>query len=260
VPERDFFTVNVIHTEAYLNFLQTQGYPLKSIRSTHAILNRFYRFAVHEKWTLINPFEKIQMNREAESLTVCSEETVRNLFTYLKSEHSNPEHAFLISLVLFFGLTTQDLMHATVSTQNQSALMITLRRTPRTKGRRYYNREQVLTLPQSPLWFLRLQKRFFKDWCKHHHRIKQTFPRASLLLPYNDRSNRPLRGDAIRERVYQATVEAVGYPICIRVLRQTCGHLHSRHEDASLLTRLGWSQAWAFHYTWLPRKYHFTQD
>jgi predicted nuclease of restriction endonuclease-like (RecB) superfamily len=40
-----------------------------------------------------------------------------------------------------------------------------------------------------------------------------------------------------------------------RLLRQTCGHLHSMKQDASALSRLGWSSQFAFHYTWLLRVY-----
>ncbi len=32
-----------------------------------------------------------------------------------------------------------------------------------------------------------------------------------------------------------------------------CGHLHTKNGDGSVLSTLGWSPNFAFHYTWLPR-------
>ena len=124
-----------------------------------------------------------------------------------------------------------------------------------TKGRRYYNRHQILDLPTKPVWFLQLQKRFYANWQAHYRRVRKSFPQHPLLLPYNNRSNSVLNTDTVSERIKIATTLAIKTPVTAKVLRQTCGHIYSRNQDASLLTQLGWSPQFAFHYTWLPRRY-----
>ena len=76
-----------------------------------------------------------------------------------------------------------------------------------------------------------------------------------LILFQDYRANRPLSDETIRKRVQNATHAATGVEIPSSILRQTCGHIYSTRNDASLLSRLGWSPEFAFQYTWLPRQY-----
>ena len=155
--------------------------------------------------------------------------------------------------MLFFGFTLEDITYAAVEIQSDG-LCIVLRTKPRTKGRRFYHRDQVLKLPSNAKWFMELQKRFYASWLKLHSKTKKTYPHPSLVLPKHAHYNRPLSKNLIRERIYAATTYATGTLISPRILRQTCGHLYSQNQDASILSRMGWSPQFAFHYTWLPRK------
>ena len=129
------------------------------------------------------------------------------------------------------------------------------------RGRRYYNREQVILLPQNPLWLSTLSKRFCARWHMRFSRIKSkiTFPRTPLFLDPQCRHNRNLTDKYIRRLVRAATLTATGFDIPPRVLRQTCGHIMTNGNDASVLSHLGWSPQFAFNYTWLPRA-HFHPD
>jgi hypothetical protein len=74
------------------------------------------------------------------------------------------------------------------------------------------------------------------------------------MLP-KSRFVRPLTQSTVLNRVYEGTISAIGERIPIKVLRQTCGHLHTYQNDASILSRLGWSTNCCFDYTWVPRTY-----
>ena len=248
-------TVNENTIRAYLIILYKNKYNLKYLRDTLGHIKCFYKYVKYKKLVLFNPAKNINTSREAEKLCVCSEEQIEKLFSYIKNPNSNPEYALLISLILVWGLKNEDLANAKLSV-NDSTLSIILRQKKLTKGKRYYNREGILKLPQSPIWFYNLQKRFYKNWIKNYEKTKKSFPNYSVFLPYSFVHNRPLSNETINKRSLLATKEATGVAVPIKILRQTCGFIHSRNGDASILSTLGWSQEFSFAYTWLPVTYY----
>ncbi len=90
----------------------------------------------------------------------------------------------------------------------------------------------------------------------HYSKVKKNYPLTPLLLPKHNHYNRYLHTCTVRKRVREASTEATGSAIPIRVLRQTCGHIYSSNSDASLLSTMGWSSQFSFDYTWLPRSYY----
>ena len=240
--------------ELYLDFQFGQGLTLSGVRSRWICLNKFFKWSLLSRLILVNPCENIQAHRPAPQLTVCSEEQIQKLLAFIKNPQSDPESAFLLSLLLFFGLKSEDLTHAKLTLQKDQ-LALNLRRKTLTKGRMYYNREESLRLPSKPPWFFHLQKRFYEKWLLHYQKVKKTYPNHPLLLPYSNHFNHSISGDVTQDRIQKASFSATGVAIPARVLRQTCGHIYSRKQDASMLARMGWSSQFAFHYTWLPRKY-----
>lgn len=249
-------TSNESTIRTYLIFLyETRN--LKYIGKAHGHIKCFYRFCKFKRLILVDPAKDIKTSKESEKLCVCSEEQVDKLFNYIKSPNSNPEYAMLISLVLIWGLKNEDLVHAKL-TGKANALSISLRQKKLTKGKRFYNREQNLLLPLKPVWFYNLQIKFYNNWRLSYAKTKKNFPHYSLFLPYSLVNNRPLSHETINKRVLFATKAATGISIPIKILRQTCGFIHSRNQDASILSTLGWSQKFSFNYTWLPITY-FTE-
>jgi hypothetical protein len=246
--------VNASLIREYLDFLY-QNHSSTHVRPTFTLIGRFYRWCKEKKLILVNPCDGIDVNREFAKLSICSPQQVQKLYSFVQNPQSETESALLISLVLFFGFSTADLSYSQLTNHLNSNLQITFRRKPTTYGRRYYNRHQLLTLPSKPLWFLNLQKRFYQQWVVQYSRVKKTYPRQSLFFPETLHSNRPLSTTVIRHRFNQATQTATGTPIPIRIVRQTCGDLHSQNSDSSILSQLGWSSQFAFCYTWLPRTY-----
>jgi len=216
-------------------------------------LGRFYRFLQSKRLILSNPCGNITLSRPQAKLCVVDEADYKLLLAFIQNPATNPESAILLSVILFFGFTTEDVIHAQISFHD--SLHLTLRRQRRTRGRRFYNREQLLKLPTEPRWFFDLQKRFYEQWKLHRKKIKSPYPYAPLLLPHNYQHNRPLSGTIVLRKIMNATRAATGHLVPARILRQTCGHIHSLNQDASLLSHLGWSTQFAFHYTWLPRVY-----
>lgn len=261
--QTDLLSVNEIQIRGFLDHLRqsSQTSSAKYLRSTLLRLSKFYRFCYQEKWILCNPCERIKVSREAAKLTVCSPEQIAQLEAFVKNPASDPEHAILICLILFFGLKTEDLAFASLQVQTNNSFAILLRRKARSRGRHFYHRPQLLQLPAQPKWFFDLQKRFYEVWLEFYSQVKKTYPHYPLVLCRNYRANRPLSADTISQRIQEATRAATGsVEIPPSILRQTCGHLHSQNQDASLLSRLGWSPEFAFHYTWLPRAYYVPKD
>lgn len=237
-----------------------KNYTPKHLRDTYNCLNRFYRYCKSKRLVLINPCAQLKPSREQAKLSVIDEHYFKKIQQFIKNESSDPEHALILTLVIFYGLAVEDLSHAQCNADSKSSLQIILRRKPRSKGRRFYNRQQILILPDKPEWLRNLKIRFLSQWVTHRQQTKSSFPYDPLLIARHHHSNRPMCPEVVGEKIMAASKAATGTPIPARILRQTCGHLHSKNGDASLLTTLGWSPQFAFHYTWLPRTYfHSTQ-
>lgn len=255
--DADLLSLHSLWIQDYLEHLQgiSQLNPTRYMREQFLHVSRFYRWCKQEGLILLNPCDAIQISRSAESLCICSPDQIQKLSSFYKDVQTDPEQALLIILVLIFGFTTEDLAFAQLSCSKNQTLEIILRRKARTAGRRYFNRPQTIQLPREMPWFFQLQRSYYQFWLQHYAQIKKTYPYQPLFLDKSFRSNRPLSTDCINERFKNATLAAVGSPISIRIVRQTCGHLYSQVADTSILSRLGWSPQFAFHYTWLPRTY-----
>ncbi len=227
-----------------------------SIRKTLNCSRRFYQFLLGQRLIIANPTEGLVASREQLQLTVCSEGQIRKLTSYVKNPATDSQLAFLLSLILFYGWGTEDLAFATLFAENQNTLNVIHHRRPRTKGRRFFNRPQKLTLPKTPRWYFNLQKRFYAKWSNAYQNAKKTFPNQPLILLQRGNHTRSVSSNYVNTLLELATAEAVGVKIPIRVLRQTCGHIYSYRGDASMLANLGWSPEFAFQYTWLPRIYY----
>ena len=242
----------------FMKHLASQGYAVSQQRSHLLALRRFFSRLCYHKTIQENPCIGITTNKILEKINIISEADLKNLYAYVKSESSPVEEALYITLILFFALKTEDLLRATIDVSPTKRLKIILHESPRSYGKHHYNRKQILELPQNPDWLKSLQTRFIETWQQNYAKTKQSYPCPRLVLPRNHHYTRPLHPKTLLKRIYAATVDATGRKITPNVLRQTCGHLHTRNGDGSALTTLGWSPSFAFHYTWLPR--HITTD
>ena len=232
-----------------------QKYPNpKKIRDHFFAFNQFYRWCIYQKLILVDPCAGITISQVRPRLIICSPEQIRKLLHFVKSPSSSPGAAFLIVLVLFFGLTTSDLITAKLNPNSSGKLEVIL--DAMSSKRRFFRRSQLLKLPQAPKWFHNLQVRFLNCWQLNYSKSKKTYPHPYLILAQDHLANRPLKSDTVRQRFKDATALATGVAIPIRVLRATCGHIYAQKSDPSLLAQFGWSSETAFKYTWIPRVYH----
>jgi len=255
-PPETLLLAGVSSLECYFDIIC----GMRSYSSVVVVLRRiraFYHFAQQSYWILQDPTQNICPSRASQKLVICSKTQFEQLNVFLRNPNSNPEQALLIILILFYGFTTADLSGSSLdrAPKTQGQIKIILPRRPRSRGRRYYNREQILELPLDPPWLKNLTERFCERWRAHFAKIKPrtTFPRSPLFLDSKFLHNRNVSCDHIRSLIKKATAYATGTEISPRVLRQTCGHVMTRGDDASVLGHLGWSPQFAFHYTWLPR-------
>jgi integrase len=234
----DIHLISETQVQEFLNYLKDKKHPQSYIMSAFTSLSIFFKWSKFENIILVNPCENIKIKKPRGKLIVCDDDIIKRLMRFIKSPNSNPEQALILSLILIWGLRSEDLSHAKIEIQEKTFKIILRRKKLGT--RKYYNRSQILSLPNNPnSWFYKLQKRFYKNWLHEYEQRKKSFPCYNLLLP-RYRSIQPLTADTIKTRVYEATQAAVEMNIPPKILRKTCGHIHSISSDASILSTLGW--------------------
>lgn len=251
-PALSLFTLSEKTALAYLQALRDRdrsGIQRKAFK-------RFYRWAMLERLTLMNPFGGIPVPKIARSHCVCGDQQIRKIELYVKNSASDPEYALMLTLVLYWGLTTVELAMSTIEIHD-SQIWINLYRRQLRRGRKSRNREQVLKIPLEPSWLSSLQKKYIRLWRERYELTQRNFPNQPLMLRRSSvgRSTRPLTIDTVINYFYKATIAATGQRIPPNVVRRTSGHIHVDHGDASRLTKLGWSQSYCHGFSYLPRTY-----
>lgn len=253
-PKLDLTKAHEAKIIEFLNHLASEGYMPSQQRNHLLALRRFFARLCYLKTIQDNPCAAIATNRIHAKINIVSETDLKNLYAYIISESSPAEEEFYLALILFFALKTEDLLRATVDLSNPGRLKIVFNDSPRSYGNHHHHRKQILELPQNPEWLRLLQIRFIETWQRQYAQTKQSYPCQRLVLPRHHHYTRTLHPQTLLKRVYAATTAATGHKITPKVLRQTCGHIHTRNGDGSVLATLGWSPNFAFHYTWLPRQ------
>lgn len=260
-------TLNQSHVESYLDsilllYTSKEDYSRnKLVYEIFSSINCFYRYCLRERKILFNPCEKIQVTMPQRRIHICKPEYIKKLHSYIKNPKSNPEYAMLLALVLFYGLTTEDLKGAQLADPFKAKnIKLILRRKPRTHGKKYYHREQTFSCPMNPNWFLSLQNSFIKSWKSHYLQLNGNTPRHFLILNLKRISNKMISCETIRKKILEATLAATGVKIPLRVLRQTCGALHTKHQDATMLATLGWSPELGRNFIWGNKTFYTPKD
>jgi len=248
----DIYFLITVDIQNYYIFLKDNGHSQYYISQSHSSLSEFFNWCKLEKIIFVNPCIGIKIKKPTGQITVCDENTVNRMMSFIKNPKSDPEQAFLLALILIWGFRSEDLSFSKIEIKDDTFKIVIRRK--KLGAVKYYNRNQVLEFPKDPKWFYTLQKRFYKKWLAQYGQLHKTYPNYYLMLP-RYRSIQSLTDGTIQARVYEATMAAVNEKIPPKVLRKTCGNLHSSSSDASLLSALGWSTEYCFRYTWLPRIY-----
>jgi len=252
--DKAFATVNWESAKEYLDHLQATR-TSNQLYGIYSSLNAFYRWGLHKKFIFENPFARLSVSKPSRQIRHCSERDIKKIMNYVKDGNADPESALILTLILFFGLTREDIIHAQISMVAEIPFTLILRRKNRTIGQRNYSREQMFQLPTAPSWLSNLQKRYLEVWQQRYSKIQKLFGRQPLLLPYNHWYAIPINSKIFDQRLKKATQLALdGQSVPFTVLRSTCGVLYSQNGDASLLTKFGWSRNHVFHYTYRDRE------
>jgi integrase len=226
---------------------------VKHLRDYFNYINRYYKWAVYKGIIGNNPIQGLRVSRIKGKISVLDEVVVNQLLKFIRDPNSDPEQALMITLVLIWGMRTCDLTHSSILIDGKR-FEIKLRRRELTRGQAYYNREEIISFPKELKWITELQCRFLTGWLESYSKVKKTYPNTPLFFHGSGLSNNYLSTTTINKRFQKATFAATGVEIPASIVKQTCGHLHSQTGDASALSSLGWSDQFAFHYTWLPRE------
>jgi site-specific recombinase XerC len=248
-PESNLFTAQESMARNYCEVLSAGTLDVQT-----RVLDKFYRWAIREKLTLINPFAGIKTSKKVAALQICDDKQIRHFEKFIKSKDSDPELALIMALVLYWGFTARNLAWATLEISELGQLKIILHRGDLSYRNKEHRREQILLLPIGSQWFFDLQKRYARSWQLKYETVRKDFPLCPLILHKQGHHNRPLRTTAILKRFVEATKSASGTPVPMNIVRRTCGHIYSIQGDAAILTELGWSKDYSFDFMWRPRR------
>ncbi len=249
------FATSCGELQHYLSHVAAKTGSAESCRHTHYVLHRFFRWCLRRKKILFDPLLGIDRPpMPPRRHVICRETDLHLLGTFIKDPASPPELAFLLSLVLFWGLNMKELCRAQLAACDDK-LEIHFLATSSSR-RKIDRRPEKLALPQSPLWFSLLQKRYLSGWRAAYALTKKTFPGRPLFLHPQGQHNRPMSHMWFRQKILEATQLATGTVIYPSILRQTCGFLHTKGRDAAVLQELGWSSQSAFIYAWAPYRFY----
>jgi len=91
------------------------GFIQHNINPVYLSLSVFYKWCKHAKIILANPFEGIKISNPRKEVIICDDHIVSQIMEFIKNPKSNPEQAFLLALILIWGLKSNDLSYAKIA-------------------------------------------------------------------------------------------------------------------------------------------------
>ncbi len=191
---------------------------------------------------------------------------IKQLSLYLISDQADPAEALLFYLIIFEGLTLQELCHAQLLTIRAlrpgtptptlaESYAILLPRLSGTRGRRSPGRPTTrLDFPEQAASFLKpLLSRFEQQRSEMVKNAKNQYMFVSAGVAGTYRHPAPVSGDFLFTKIREATLRLLGIPCNPRTLRQTAGILYADRAGGSILQMMGWKGQQAYKYLSAPR-------
>jgi hypothetical protein len=192
---------------------------------------------------------------------------VRQLSQYIISDQADPTEAFLLYLVLFEGLSRQEICYAQLPTIHAlrpgittptlaESYAILLPRRSGTRGRRSPGRPTTrLDFPVQAAPFLKpLLARFEQQRSEVVKNPKNHYVFVSAGVAGMRRHPGPVSGDFIFTKIREVTLRLLGTSCNPRTLRQTAGILYADRAGGSILQMMGWKGQQAYEYLSAPRE------
>lgn len=238
----------------HLRYLEGRGLKIDRRKASFQCLRRFFARLCYRNLITENPCRLIEMPRLPKKITILSQDDFQSLTRYIKDSSSPPVEALTILLMLFWSFKTNDVIGATIQITSDHDFEIILKIAPRSYGRHFCHRAQIIKLPNHPTWLKELKKRFLKVWLVEYAKTTTSYPNQPLFLSRSHHHTRQIHCDTVIKRISAATLKVTGKKIPPKILKQTCGHIYTQNSDPSVLSTLGWSPQTAATYAWLPRQ------
>ncbi|MCC5605011.1 hypothetical protein [Nostoc favosum] len=205
-----------------------------------------------------------QVKRPDQTITHYSLEVIQQLCDYIKDSNADPTEALVLYLIIFHGLSTQELRFAQlpcvialreeipVQTLVEAYYLVLPKPIP-SRGLRTSGRfDNLLLFPsQAAMWFKPLLQRFLEQ---RQQRLKGSTNQYLLVAPGQALHKKPVSQKTIQRIVRQASLRVLGVTCYPKVLRSTAGVIFTDRAGVGILSRMGWGDQQAFAYGYAQRQ------
>jgi len=243
-----------------------QRYTPHYVSLSRGMLFLFFTWAQLERMIIANPITSGRPHFQ-ERIRHYPFEVVKQLCAYIVSQQADPMEALLLYLILFEGLSLQELCHAQLPTLYAlrpdipiptlaEAYAILLPHPKGSRGRHAPGRPTIkLDFPEKAETFLKpLLMRFEQQRAELIKNPKNRYVFISAGVAGTHRHPAPVSGDFLFRKIRALTDRLVGFPCNPRTLRQTTGLLYADRAGGSILQMMGWKGQQAYKYLSAPRE------
>jgi hypothetical protein len=223
----------------------------------------FFDWCKLNHMVMFNPVCR-QVKRPSQTISHYSLEVIEQLCDYIQDHNADPTEALVLYLIIFHGLSTQELRFAQlpcvislrsdipVQTLVEAYYLVLLKPTP-SRGQRTPGRcDNLLSFPtNASIWLKPLLERFLEQ---RDSRLKGSTNQYLLVTPRHALHQKPVSQKTIQRIVRQASLRVLGVTCYPKVLRFTAGVIFTDRAGVGILSRMGWGDQQAFAYGYAQRQ------
>ena len=242
---------------------QVERYSPATVSWHRSGLLVFFDWCKLNRMVMFNPVCR-QVKRPDQTISHYSLEVIQQLCDYIKDSNADPTEALVLYLIIFHGLSTQELRFAQlpcvialreeipVQTLVEAYYLVLPKPIP-SRGLRTSGRfDNLLLFPsQAAMWFKPLLQRFLEQ---RQQRLKGSTNQYLLVAPGQALHKKPVSQKTIQRIVRQASLRVLGVTCYPKVLRSTAGVIFTDRAGVGILSRMGWGDQQAFAYGYAQRQ------
>lgn len=230
-------------------------------QSVHSCLKVFFDWMLCERIIPANPVETkyaIGSNRIPHYPT----EVIKLLCAYIFSSGADPTEALILYLILFHGLSGDELRRALIPTKvmndlnasmlsDEYCLHVPARPTSCNNHSSGRPKQRIDFPPEFVEWLRPLLERFE---IQRQQNLSSSSNQYLLVAPNRKKHNVPVSRNFVRLVVRRTSLQVLGAVCLPRILRMTSAVMTVQRGGAGCLRLMSWSAQQAFVYSWAPRK------
>lgn len=223
----------------------------------------FFDWCKLNHMVMFNPVCR-KVKRPDQIISHYSLEVIEQLCNYIKDSNADPTEALVLYLIIFHGLSTQELRFAQlpcvialrsdipIQTLVEAYYFVLPKPTP-SRGLRIPGRfENLVSFPsQAAIWLKPLLERFLEQ---RRSKLKGSTSQYLLITPKHVLHQKPVSQKTIQRIVRQASLRVLGITCYPKVLRFTAGVIFTDRAGVGILSRMGWGDQQAFAYGYAQRQ------